>query len=405
MRRGRALALGLSLLVLAGAATSFYVRQHSGHPPGADSASSTRATGQRGPRTSGGSAAAAATQASAGAARSARTPQTFNQRLRCTQIRSFLKRVVPPDELALLCDRKPLKVLQMEAPLAQAGDPHAMALVAMLASSGRCEQLTPSPSFANHRAHMIALAQKNGATPQTVQRLDDLLAEEEQGPTSEELEACRQSVEMWRKLRPGMIQQLATILGAPPQAPRGEKEQLDFDIAVARKTLVRGDAESEESLAGFLLEKGTPDSQAEALTLLEDAADSSPSAKSALARCLLEGCPTPAPDRGRAHQLLVDAATAGDYLALMTLAGPADPNFDRYPDLPAPERYAWGLFLDRLREEGCFGAADYATWATAPSQRPDLRAMSPADAATAQARAAELLVKPLDKTRAQLGCD
>jgi hypothetical protein len=403
MRRGRALAL--SLLVLAVAATSFYVRQHSGHPPGAYSASPSRATGQRGPRTNGNSSAAAAPQESESSARIAHTPQTFNQRLRCTQIRISLKRMAPPDELALLCDRKPLKVLQMEAPLAQAGDPHAIELVALLARGGRCELLSPSPTFASHRAHMIALAQKNGATAQTVQRLDDLLSEEERGPSAEELEACRQSVEMLRTLRPGMMQQLAAILGRSPQAPRDENEQLDFDIEVTRKTLVRGDAEGEENLAEFLLQKGTPDSQAEALTLLEEAADSSPSAKTALARCLLEGCPTPAPDPGRARQLLVDAATAGDYLALTTLAGPGDPNFDRYPDLPAPERYAWGQFLDRLREEGCFGATDYSTWATAPSRRPDLRAMSPADAATAQARAGQLLAKPLDKTRTQLGCD
>ncbi|HEY1874370.1 MAG TPA: hypothetical protein VGG67_08210, partial [Steroidobacteraceae bacterium] len=187
---------------------------------------------------------------------------------------------------------------------------------------------------------MIALAQKNGATPQTVQRLDDLLSEEERGPTAEELEACRQSVEVLRKLQPGMIQQLTGVLGRSVQTLRGENE-LDVEIEYARKTLVRGDAEAEESLASFLLEKGTSESQAEALTLLEEAADSSPSAKTALARCMLEGCPTPAPDRSGARQLLVDAATAGDLLALTTLAGPADPDFhDSYPDLSASERYA-----------------------------------------------------------------
>jgi hypothetical protein len=401
MRRGRALAL--SLLVVAGAATWFYVRQHSGHPLGAYSVSPTRATGQRGQRMIGGSSAAP--QENEGATRIGHTPETFNQRLRCTQLRLFLKRLTPPDELALLCERKPLRVLQIEVPLAQAGDPHAIELVAMLANGGQCELLTPGPAFAIHRVRMIALAQKSGATPQTVERLDDLLSEEQQGPTSEELEACRQSVEVLRKLRPRMIQQLTAILGGSLESLRGEKEQLDLDIEVARKTLVRGDAEGEEDLATLLLQKGTPDSQAEALTLLEDAAHSSPSAKTVLARCLLEGCPTTEPDRGRARQLLVDAASAGDYLALMTLAGPADPDLNRYPDLPAPERYAWGQFLDRLREEGCFGAADYSNWATSSAQRPDLRAMSPADAAMAQARAAELLAKPLDKTRTLLGCD
>jgi hypothetical protein len=91
---------------------------------------------------------------------------------------------------------------------------------------------------------------------------------------------------------------------------------------------------------------------------------------------------------------------------LHILAGPAVPEYhDSYPDLPAAERYAWGWFLRRLREEGCFGAADYAAWAISPRQPPDLTAMSPADAAAAQAGAAELLGKPLDRTRALLGCD
>jgi hypothetical protein len=153
------------------------------------------------------------------------------------------------------------------------------------------------------------------------------------------------------------------------------------------------------------LQKGTLDSQAEAVTLLENAAASSPSAKTRLALCLLDGCPTPARDRGGARQLLVEAATAGDLLALMTLAGPAHPESrDAYPDLPAPERYAWGWFLRRLQEEGCFGATLWSTWALGSPQTPDLRAMSPADAATAQARATELLGKPLSQTRALLGC-
>lgn len=320
-------------------------------------------------------------------------------------MRFFLNREAPPNELALLCDRKPLKVLQIEAPLAQAGDPHAIGVVGWLANGGRCDYLTPGPTFANHRARMIALAQKNGATPQTVQRLDDLLAEEQQGPTAEELEACRESAEVLRKLQPGMIQQVTGVLGRSVQALRDE-DKLDAEIEYTRKMLMRGDADAEENLAMLLLQKGTADSQAEALTLLEEAADSSPSAKTALARCQLEGCPTPAPDRGGARQLLVDAATAGDLLALMTLAGPADPDgHDSYPDLPAPERYAWRRFLQRLHEEGCFGTSDYATWATIPGQQPDPRAMSPVDAASAQARAAELLGKRLDGTRALLGCD
>src|SRR2546428_134729 len=108
-----------------------------------------------------------------------------------------------------------------------------------------------------------------------------------------------------------------------------------------------------------------PESQAEAMTLLREAAGTLPSAKSRLADCLLRGCPTPASDPTEARQLLRDAATAGDLSALMTLAGPTDATHaDSDPSLPAPERYAWGQFLQRLSREGCFGAAQYSTWAT-----------------------------------------
>lgn len=405
MRRSRALAL--SLLILAGAATLVYLRPHSASPRGAYGTPPTRANGQRGPRTI--ASSSVTTVPPQGAEDAAHTadaaPHSFNQRLRCTGIRLFLKGKLPPAELALLCARRPLGVLQIEAPLAQAGDPHAIDVIGWLANGGHCEFLTLAATRPNHRAIMLALAQKNGATPQTVQRLDALLAEEEQGPTAEELEACRQGAEMLGRLGPGMIQQLVGVLGRSVQVLRGEDE-LDIRIEYDRKMLVRGDAEAEESLATDLLQKGTPDSQAEALTLLGEAADSSPSAKTALARCMLEGCPTPAADRGAARQLLVAAATSGDLLALMTLAGPVDPEFhDPYPDLPAPERYAWGRLLERLHEEGCFGASDYSGWATRPPQRPNLTAMSPADAVTAQARAIELLGKPLDQTRALLGCD
>ena len=396
MRRGWALAL--SLLILAGGALLWL---HSAHEPSAHRPSQTGITERPRARTSGGRSPTAAPREGEDAARSADTAQTFNQRLRCTQTRLFLKRAMPPQELALLCARRPLAVLQIEAPLAQAGDPHAMQVLGLIGNGGRCDFLSVASTLPNHRANMLALAQKNGATRQTMQRLDDLLAEEQQGPTAEELEACRQSNEVFRKLQPGMLQQVAGVLGRSLQALRGEDE-LDVEIEYARKTLLRGDAEAEEALANLLLQKGTPDSQAEAVTLLRDAADSSPSAKAALARCMLQGCPTPAPDSSGAHQLLVDAATSGDLFALMTLASP---EHDVYPDLPAPERYAWGEFLQRLHEEGCFGVTDYATWATVPSRRPGLTALSPADAVLAQARAAELLGKPLDQTRTRLGCD
>lgn len=404
MRRGWALAL--SLLILAGAATLVYLRLHSASPRGAYGASPTRATGLRAPRTiAGSSLTTAPPQGAEDAARIADPPPTFNQRLRCTQLRLFLKGKMPPEELVLLCARKPLEVLRIEAPLAQAGDPHAIDVVGWLAMGGHCEYLSLAQTMPNHRANMLALAQKNGATPQTLHRLDDLLAEEQQGPTPEELEACRQSNEVLKKLQPGMIEQLVGVLGRSMQVLSGEDE-LDRDIEYSRKTLMPGDAEAEENLATLLLQKGTPDSQAEALAFLEAAAASSPSAKTALARCMLQGCPTPAPDKGAAHQLLVDAASAGDLFALMTLAGPANPEGnDPYPDLSPPERYAWGQFLQRLHEEGCFGVGDYSGWALSRAKPPDLAALSPADAATAQARAAELLGSTLDKTRGLLGCD
>jgi len=402
MRRARAVALSLLILASAG---WVYVRLHAASGRGADGASAARATLQGGLRTiAGASVTTPRREENEDAARSADTAQTFNQRLRCTQTRLFLKRALPPEELALLCARKPLEVLRTEAPLALAGDPHAIEVLAIIGHSGHCELLSVASTMPNHRERMLALAQKNGATSQTLRRLDDLLAEEQQGPTAEELEACRRSGEVLKKLQPGIVEQFVGVLGRSVQTLRGEDE-LDVEIEYARKTLLRGDAEAEESLATLLLQKATPDSQAEALTLLGEAANSSPSAKTALARCMLQGCPTPAPDRSGAHQLLVEAATSGDLLALTTLASPTSPEYDPYPDLPAPERYAWGRFLQRLHEEGCFGVSDYAAWAIVPSRQPDLTAMSPADAATAQSGAAELLGKSLDKTRGLLGCE
>jgi hypothetical protein len=332
-----------------------------------------------------------------------RTSQSFTQRLRCTQARFFYSRLAPPDVLALLCARKPLAVLKIEAPLAEAGDPHAIELVAFLADGGRCDLLTRPSTL--HRAYVLEVAQKNGASAQTLQRLDDLLADEERGPSAEELEGCKASAAELAKLQPGILRRLTASLGRSVQALRGENE-LDVEIEYTRKMLVGGDTEGEEALARLLLEKGTRESQAEAMTLLREAARSSPSAKSTLAHCLVQGCPTPAPDPGEARQLLTEAATAGDLRALITLAGPADPNgADLDPNLPPPERYAWSQFLRRLHEEGCFGATDYSAWATFPGQAPDLLAMSPADAEAARKRAAELLADPLEATRSALGCD
>jgi hypothetical protein len=388
------------LLLLAGLVTWFSARLQFRHQGPVHGAPPIRTVATPDRRAISLSAVAASPAEAESASSVARIAQTFNHRLRCTQIAFFLKRQLPQKELTLLCERKPLEVLQVEAPLARAGDPHAINVVGLISSFGRCDLLTPGPDFAQHRARMIAIAQRNGATPQTLRRLDDLLAEEERGATPDELEACRQAVELLKTLQPSAIEQLTGVLGRSVQALRGEND-LDVEIEYARKTLMPGDAEAEESLATLLLQKDTPDSQAEALALLEHAAASSPSAKSTLARCMLEGCPTPN-DRSDARTLLTDAAAAGDLMALQMLAGPGFPD---YPDLPAPERYAWGQFLERLQEEGCFGSSYYSSWALTRNERPGLRGMSPADAATAQARAAELLGQPLEHTRALLGCE
>jgi hypothetical protein len=402
MRRARVLAL--SLLLLAGFAWWFYAPRHRGHEGAAAGAFPIRAANRPELSSTSGSPVAPSPAASGADLKAAGPARSFNQRLRCTQLAYFHKRQLPQKELALLCERKPLQVLQAEAPLARAGDPHAINVVALIANFGHCETLAPGPDFPNHRTRMIAIAQRNGATPQTVQRLEDLLAEEERGPTAEELDACRRASKLLAELGPGAIEQFAGVLGRSVQALRGENE-LDLEIEYSRKTLMHGDAEAEEHLGVLLLQKETPESQAEAIALLEQAAASLPSAKSTLARCLLEGCPTPAADRSDAHKLLTDAAAAGDLMALQMLAGPAfQESHDVYPDLPAPERYAWGQFLERLQEEGCFGSSNYSVWALSRDERPGLRAMSPADAATAQARAAELLGAPLERTRALLGC-
>jgi hypothetical protein len=290
-------------------------------------------------------------------------------------------------------------------PLAEAGDLHAVTVLAFLAEGGSCD--TYKPITAASREILVSLARTRGAAPETLRRLDDLLAEEQVGPALDELEACRQSLTELKKLRSGFLRQFTGTLDRSEKTLRGENE-LDVEIEYARKMLVHGDANGEEDLAIDLLQKGTPESQAEAVALLREAASTLPSAKGRLAECMLRGCPTPASDPTEARQLLRDAAAAGDLSALMTLAGPADPSHaDSDPNLPAPERYAWGQFLQRLNQEGCFGAAQYSTWATsgeAPGRQSSLLAMSPADASAAQARAAVLIGAQLDRTKQLLGC-
>ncbi len=337
--------------------------------------------------------------------RGGRASASFTQRLRCTQVRLYYRRLAGPDVLRLLCERRPLAVLKIEAPLAESGDPRAIELIGLLANGGKCDLLGASRASPVARTRLLAVAEQNGATPRTLHRLDELLADDEKGPTAEELEGCRQSAAELERLRPGLLQQAVRALGRSVEALRGENG-LDIGIEYSRRMLVQGDAASEESLAHLLLQKDTPDSQAEAVRLLRDAAQSSPSAKSELARCLLQGCPTPAPDFAEARQLLIDAAEAGDLGALMTVAGQVELGAtDLDLLLPATDRYAWDELLQRLHEEGCFGATDYSAWATFPHQPGNLLAMSPADAAAAQARSAELLAEQLPRTRALLGCD
>ena len=336
----------------------------------------------------------------AGVPRTADAAHSFTHRLRCVQLRFFYGRLAPPDALALLCEGNLSGALKILAPLAEAGDRHAINVLFGVRIA--CDS-KPSPT--SNRGIMVALAQKNGANSETVQRLDDLLAEEELGPTADELEGCRRIAMETMKLQPAVARQFIDTLGREVTMDRGQAA-LQVQIEYDRKMLIRGDADGEERLAEELLEKGTRDSQAEAMTLLRDAAGSLPSAKTTLATCLLNGCPTPEPDPTEARQLLMDAAAAGDLAALRILAGPVYPSIPSVdPNVVAPERYAWSQFLERLNEAGCFGPGAYVTWAILPGSAPDPLAMSPAESAAAQARAAALLAAQLNKTRALLGCD
>jgi TPR repeat protein len=248
-------------------------------------------------------------------------------------------------------------------------------------------------------------ARKNGATDDTLQRLSGVLSEEQAGPTADELEACRQSASEFKKLWPAVVEQFVSGLGRSIKTLMGENEA-DVQIEYDRKSLVAGDADGHLKLAHELLEKGTPNSQAEAFALLREAASASPSAKTELANCLLKGCPTPAPDTTEATQLLTDAALNGDALAIQMLSGNVGPKFfDAESILPPSERYAWSKFLQRLNEEGCFGTADYLAWVNFPNPQPGLLEMSPYESTAAEARAAELLATPLNRTRDLLGCN
>jgi hypothetical protein len=333
-------------------------------------------------------------------------PQSFSHRLRCTWYRRQFGHLLAPDTLLLLCDRKPLEAVKMMSSIAEAGDEHARFALALLGNvGGSCDALQPSPTFPRFTVVTMERARKNGATDDTLQRLSGVLSEEQAGPTADELEACRQSASEFKKLWPAMVEQFVSSLGRSIKTLLGENEA-DVQIEYDRKSLVAGDADGQLKLAHELLEKGTPNSQGEALALLREAASASPSAKIELASCLLKGCPTPAPDTTEATQLLTDAALSGDALALRMMSGTVGPKFfDAESILPASERYAWSKFLQRLNEEGCFGTADYLAWVNFPNPQPSLLEMSPYESTAAEARAAELLATQLDRTRELLGCN
>jgi hypothetical protein len=339
----------------------------------------------------------------ANAATTASPPLTiaaFNRRLRCVDMRQSYARMAPTDVLALLCQRKPLAALAIEVPLAEAGDVHAIAIIGGIANNGGCNDLGP-PS-AGFRARAIERAQKNGASAETVRRLDGRLAEEEQGPTPEELAACRQATDELKKLLPEFKNQVTELLGHALDPAKGA--DIDSEIEYRRRTLMAGDAEGAEELANALLSKDTPESRTEAVALLRDAARTSASAKAQLAACLLHGCPTADAEPDEAVRLLTAAASEGNLQALLMLTSEQSGN-DPLP-LPAADRYAWDQMLQKLNEEGCFGASGfYMLLIRSPTASQNLRAMSPADAEAAQARARELLGAQLEPARTRLGCN
>jgi len=334
------------------------------------------------------------------------TPQTFANRLRCTGYRTLFGYQLPSEALSLMCDGKLLEAVKLLSSMAEAGDRRALFGLSLLGNDGgSCDGPKPSPSFPRYVDSTMRRAQENAATKQTLQRLDSVLAEAQAGPSEDELEACRQSAMEFRKIQPAFLEQFVSTLGRSIDTLRGENA-VDVEIEYDRKMLLPGDADGELALANKLLHKGTAAGQEEAIALLRQAASTSLAAKTELARCLLNGCPTPAPDPMEARQLITDAALGGDFDALMSLSGATDPrHFDRAAILSGPEQYAWSQFWGRLNEEGCFGATQYFEWIRSPSSTPNAMGMSPVEATAAEARAAELVAMHLEKTRERLFCN
>ena len=333
-------------------------------------------------------------------------PQSFSRRLRCTGYRRIFGHALDAKAVQLLCDRKPLEALKILSSMAEAGDKHAMTALAVLGHvGGSCNALQPSPTFAQFRVTTMERAEKNGMTGDALDRLREVLSEEQAGPTIEELQACHQSAAEFNRLSPTMLEQFVSTVGQSIEKLRG-RSGADVQIVYDRQSLVAGDADGQLNLALELLARGSHDNQDEALGLLREAAKFSPSAKTQSAICFLNGCPIPAPDPREAVQLLTDAALSGDALALRMMSGDVGPAFfDAETIVPASERYAWSTFRQRLNEEGCFGPADYLSWVNFPTPPPSLLAMSPYESSAAKARAAALLAAQLDRTRVILECN
>jgi hypothetical protein len=235
MRRGRAIAL--SLLVLAGAVTLLYLLMRSGPQSAVQRAALAGDSRRAGLPAIAGSSMSAPLRGQADVPRTADTAHSFNHRVHCVQVRLLYGRLAPPDALAPLCEGKLSSALKILAPLAEAGDRHAIKVLFRMQIE--CHDWKPSPI--SNRPLMVALAQKNGASSETVQRLDDLLAEEEHGPTADELEGCRQIATETMKLEPAVARQFTDTLGREVTMGRGpaaREVQIEYD----RKMLIRGDA-------------------------------------------------------------------------------------------------------------------------------------------------------------------
>jgi TPR repeat protein len=338
-----------------------------------------------------------------GAAPSAPTPVEFVRRLRCTQYRPLLSGQVPEEVLTLLCQGRPLEAARVLVSLADAGDERAWSALGVLGNAGgTCDP--PRPSAAGVEA-LLRRAQDVGASAETRSRLAALLAADQAGPGADATEACRRSAAAFARLQPSILRAFVGTLGRSYQALRGE-DSSDVEIEFERKRLVPGDAAARLKLASALQQRGRPADQPEVESLLREAAATLPAAQTELAKCLLAGCPNPAPDPAEAHELLIDAARAGDQLALVILSGAS--SLTRLVDEgleSRPEVYAWSRVRKALEDEGCFGAAAYVAWVPFPQSQPDTMALSPADAALAEARTAELLASAVPAARARLGCD